>query len=204
MQENLLLVEGKDEDMFFSALFKHLGIARCKIKSVEGKTNFTTTGNDAIRALLKSSEAEPDGEFVPAIGILCDSDGNPRGAFDSRLTALTKLQKEMPALQLPSEPNQWAGGKPNLGIFIIENELEDICLTATMFPDVLPCVEAFIECLPKERRAAIKKMSKAKVNAYLAAMPKDTEETGLAAQKGYWNFDTKSLKDLKNFLENFR
>jgi hypothetical protein len=47
-------------------------------------------------------------------------------------------------------------------------------------------------------------MAKAKVQAFLAAMPKIANHAGIGAQKGYWNFDSEEMTDLRSFMERLR
>jgi hypothetical protein len=194
--KKFLAVEGRDEVNFFTKWLEVLGINDVAITEVVGKRQFKTK----LPALLKTDLVEES-----ILAIVRDADGDATGAFDSLVGTLTDTKNDLPfPLSIPEAQRRFTNGKPTLGIFIIENELEDLCLNALAFPEVLPCVDSFFNCLPEERLGEIKKPNKAKVNAYLSAMPKDTDTVGIGAQKGYWNFNAPALDDLRTFLEALR
>lgn len=195
MPNKFLAVEGKDEVNFFDYWFKQLNINDVVIKDVAGKTNYQTR----LPELIKSSEFED----ALALAIVRDADGNAKSAFDSIISALNsnEIQSLGYSLSIPDSPNTFSDSDLSVGIFIIENELEDLCLKSLKFPEVEPCVDKFFKCLPKNLEENIKKKSKARLQIYLSAMNKHCGSLGVAAQKGYFDFDTKALEPLKAFLK---
>ena len=47
-------------------------------------------------------------------------------------------------------------------------------------------------------------IAKAKAQVFLAAMPELVKSVGVGAQKGYWDFNSEELTDLKSFINNLR
>ena len=64
----ILVVEGKDEDKFFSALLNHMGIRGCQIIEIGGKGEFRNT----LPALVKRSGFSS----VSFLAIIRDADTN--------------------------------------------------------------------------------------------------------------------------------
>lgn len=104
------------------------------------------------------------------------------------------------SLSIPDSPNTFSDSDLRVGIFIIENELEDLCLKSLKFPEVEPCVDKFFKCLPKNLEENIKKRSKVRLQTYLSAMNEHCNSLGMAVQKRYFDRDAKALEPLKAFL----
>ena len=81
--------------------------------------------------------------------------------------------------------------------------LEDLCLKTVEHHPAMHCVELFIDCISKLEKPP-NNITKAKAQAFLAAMPKLANSVGVGAQKGYWNFNSEELTDLKSFINNLR
>jgi hypothetical protein len=194
MPNKFLAVEGKDEVNFFEKWFKLLEIRGVTIKPAAGKDNFRTE----LPALIRSSEFEE----ASLLAIIRDADGNAQGEFDSIISTLNsnEIQSLGYSLSIPDSPNTFSDSDLSIGIFIIENELEDLCLKSLKSPEVEPCVDKFFECLPKNLEENIKKKSKARLQTYLSAMNENCNSLGVAAQKGYFDFEAKALEPLKEFL----
>jgi hypothetical protein len=90
--------------------------------------------------------------------------------------------------------------------------LENLCLETVSDHPVMPCVDRFMACLRSSLRHEGRKPSKsqepvfpknevkAKAQAFLAGMREACASVGIAACKGYWNFDHSTLTDLRTFL----
>ena len=81
--------------------------------------------------------------------------------------------------------------------------LEDLCLKIVEDHPVMECVNEFASCVSK-LESTPKNLSKTKVQVFLASQPEVANTIGLGAQKGYWDFDSPCLTELKQFLENLR
>jgi hypothetical protein len=68
----------------------------------------------------------------------------------------------------------------------------------------MKCVNEFASCvstLPVSPKNISKsKAAVFKALTFLAAQHENVDRVGLAAQKGYWNFDSPALDELKQFL----
>jgi len=105
------------------------------------------------------------------------------------------------------------------GVFIMpgnseEGMLEDLCLSTVANHPVSVCVDAYISCLhdnleheetdmPKDpcKYYFPKNKAKAKMHAFLAGMNKFIPSLGIAAKKGYFDFNSEILNDIKVFLQ---
>lgn len=194
--EKVLVVEGKDDVGFFDKLLKELNILDVYINALGGKHKF----NDDLPDL----EKRPGFPKVTHLGIIRDRDVDQ--AFESIVNI---LDRKMGFTNIPSENGQFASGKPKIGIFIMPgnivagDSLEDLCLKTVENRPAMQCVEDFASCISllKDRP---RNMSKAKVQAFLAAQPEIANSLGRGAEKGHWKFDSPALCELKEFLANFK
>lgn len=191
----ILAVEGRDEYNFFCALLKHMRIKNFEIHDVAGKTQY----KEKLPLLIKSS-----GFFNNAkvFAVIRDADTDCDQAFNSIKNII-----EESGLTPPSHINSFSDGNPRVGIFILPGNsekgmLEDLCLKTVENKPAMNCVNGFWECaknLPQKPKNA----SKAKAQAYLAAMPEIVGSVGLGALNDYWNFNSPCLDELKKFLSAF-
>jgi len=136
---------------------------------------------------------------LEVIGIIRDAEKNRMSAFDSICDTVKGFN-----LKPPSEGKTFSDGKPAIGIFIMPGNsdvgmLENLCLETVINEPAMNCVNSFIECT-KTLSSPPKNIEKARVQAFLAAMPEIRNSLGLGAQKGYWNFSSDKLSDLREFI----
>lgn len=191
----VLAVEGNDEWNFFDALFKHIGINDVQIEDVGGKDQF----KKQLPAMVKTTGFSD----VEIFAVIRDADINANNAFRS---VKNILKKE--GFNLPNNRNQFRAGTPKVGIYIMpgnsdEGMLEDLCLLSVRETPAMPCVNHFSECC-ESLDDMPSNLSKLRAQAYLAAMPRIVNCVGLGAQRGYWDFDSQELDDIKSFLSNFQ
>ena len=62
------------------------------------------------------------------------------------------------------------------------------------------CVGEFIKCVKRKAMKPPKHMSKARIQAYLAAMPDDGLRLGFAAKLGIWPLDDKAFDEVEEFI----
>lgn len=132
-EAKILVVEGRDEEMFFSALMAHLGLADIQILPIGGKTQ--------LRRNLKALKAAPNFTNVVSLGIVRDADTNATSAFQSVCGALRAAN-----LSVPEQILVATGTSPQVAVMILPNGkdpgmLEDLCLAAAADDSVMPCVE---------------------------------------------------------------
>ncbi|MDJ0616994.1 MAG: hypothetical protein QNJ63_09645 [Calothrix sp. MO_192.B10] len=205
-EEQLLLVEGRDEVNFFDALLKHIKIQDIQVIEVGGKDKF----KNEFPALLYAS----DFSKVKSYAIVRDADTNA-GA------TLASIQKLLKDYNQPV-PNQHGAvedtGNLKVGIFIMpgnaeEGMLEDLCLETIQNHPVLNCTEKYLSCLETNldilengelkqagKHYFPKNRAKARMHSFLAGMYEYVPRAGLAAKKGYFDLDADILSDLKQFL----
>lgn len=75
-QARLVVVEGKDEEFFFSALLEHLGLSGVQIVPIGGKSKL----RENLKALVRLPGFR---QKVTHVGIVRDADDDARAAFQS-------------------------------------------------------------------------------------------------------------------------
>ena len=78
--------------------------------------------------------------------------------------------------------------------------LEDLCLKSIENEPINNCIDTYFECIGEKP----KELSKAKILCYLASKTPLVYSIGLAAHKGYWDFEAEQFKELKDFLLNLK
>lgn len=193
--KKIIAVEGQDEVYFLDALLRNMKITDMEVREVGGKQQF----KDKLPALVIVSGFSD----VEVLAIICDADNNAAAAFKSISNILRKE-----GLKPATEVTQFSEGSPKIGIFIMPGNsdagmLEDLCLKTVENHPAMDCVQLFANCI-SELEEAPHNIVKAKAQAFLAAMPKNVNSVGVGAQKGYWNFNSEELNDLKSFIDNLR
>ena len=193
-KERLLIAEGKDDEQFFNAMLRQLGLDEIQVLGIGGKTR--------LEGQLKALKLDPAWRQVSSIGIVRDADDDPDAAFRSVCSALKGAK-----LPVPSKALAPMVGPPTVQVMIIpslrkEGALEDLCLESSADDPAMPCVEQYFECLaergapgPKERS-----LSKAKTRVFLTSKEDPTLPLGIAAQKGYWPLDSTVFDEVKRFI----
>ena len=174
-----------------------MGITDFEVYEVGGKQQF----KDKLPALVKRRGFSD----VEVLAVVRDADNDANTAFES-IRNILKKEKLEPPVQI----NQFSESSPKIGIFIMPGTsdtgmLEDLCLKTVEHHPAMVCVESFIDCVSKlENSPNRNSIAKAKAQAFLAAMPELANSVGVGAQKGYWNFNSEELTDLKSFIDNLR
>jgi hypothetical protein len=190
---NLLVGEGREEELFFGALIKHLGLQNIQVMGIGGKTN--------LRQNLKALTLSPRFTEVVSLGIVRDANDNLSAAFQSVHDALQAVN-----LPAPGRPLVPTGDSPQVTVMILPEEdapgmLEDLCLKSVGQDSATPCVAQYFRCLQQEGLSLPDNMSKAKVQVFLASRRKAGLRLGEAAQVGYWPWDEKAFEQAKIFLQ---
>jgi hypothetical protein len=191
-KKSLLVVEGKDEQLFFEALCRDLEIVDLQILPVGGKSKI----KDSI-LLLKVS---PGFNTVVSLSIIRDADDSASDAFRSVTYALKDA--DLPA---PEYPDSFVGGPPRVGIHILpgqdqEGALEDLCIRSIEDMPSYQCVTLFFKCITDRGLQPPQEPSKAKIQTYLASLPELRNALGLAAQAGYFTLNAAPYEKLRQFL----
>lgn len=190
----ILAVEGKDECNFFKALLNYENIKNVQIIDIGGKDKFKKE-----LPILINLEGFFD---VHTLGFIRDAEQNQAtSAFKSICSILQN--NNLPA---PQQSNTvFTHQNLAIGIFIMPNNvdegmLEDLCLESIKDKAVFECVNQYIECCSQDDETIKSNNSKAKVQTYLASKKPIVNSLGVAATKGYWNFENNCFADIKLFL----
>lgn len=210
----LLLGEGNDEVAFFGALLKHLQLDDIQPIQYGGK--------NGMEAGLASIVDLPDFHTVVSIGITRDADhfANPANPFlpdnrhnseaQSAFQRVCRILKESKVnLPVPTAPlERAAAGKPAVQIFILPDctnpgMLEDLCLSSLHSAPGVQCIGDYFACITREtgQQHPIHKLSKARTRLWLASQTEPDLSFGVAAAKGYWNFNHSAFDQIKQFLQ---
>lgn len=192
VKPKLLVVEGKKDKRFFKALITKLGLQDIQVRFMEGKSGY--------RAKLKAIYNTENFAQVRSLGITRDANDNPDGTFQSVRDALQVL--DLPA---PSHPMEFTSGSPNVMVMILPRknaigELEDLCLKSVENDKAIHCVEQYFQCIKERDLDEPRKVSKAKVQVFLASKRELAADVGWAAEKGYWRFEEEAFEEAKVFL----
>lgn len=206
-KERVLLVEGRDELNYFTALLKFIHLEdHVQIIEIGGKDKFL----DTFPAFLNL----PGFNQITAYAIIRDADDSHINTYESIKGLLKKYGQPCP----PHSNAYYTGNGVKVGIFILPGNaetgmLESLCLQTIANHPAMPCVEDFMRCInanleqkPSHSLHDTTKMyrpkngEKAKLLAFLATLHEATTSIGIAAQKGYWPFDHEALANLRAFL----
>jgi hypothetical protein len=193
--EKLLVVEGIDEKNFFSCLLGQMEIDDFDVIDVGGVDQFKVKF-PALRRATGFSE-------LKSMAIVRDAENDATSAF---LSIRNILKKE--GLTPPDKPNQFSEDIPRIGVFIMPGDcnqgmIEDLCLRTVKNHPALKCADAFIECISSLDMRP-KNISKSKAQVFLAVMPEIVCRVGLGAAKGYWDFNSEELINLKKIFKLFK
>ncbi|MFB0525073.1 MAG: DUF3226 domain-containing protein [Phycisphaerae bacterium] len=195
-----MAVEGLDEKNFFDKLLKYLDISDFQIEDVGGKEKFPKR----FPALLKTPGffAADSSPLVTHLAIIRDKDE------DQALKSIIKIVQDA-GLTPPAKHSAFSKSEPKVGVFIMPGSkvkgtmLEDLCLKTVESHPAMKCVNEFASCA-SALKIKPKNLSKAKVQTFLAAQPEIANSVGVGAQKGYWDFNSSALDELKQFLNNLK
>jgi len=187
-----LIVEGKDDKTFFEAFLENLGLSGVQIYSLDGKNNL----NDFLKAFTLTTGYNT----VKAIGIIRDSNSDPKASFQSVQTALANA-----GLPVPEKEIAPAGEKPKVSILMVpgideSGSLEALCLKAVAELPAISCVESYIDCLKRNNLKLQPNIYKAKLQVYLASLDEYTRDLGLAAKKSVWPLASPAFSRIRDFL----
>ena len=198
-KKKLLLVEGKDEEVFFTELFKKTDIQDTQIISSGGKQQFKKIFPGIINT--------PDFDKLQSLAVIQDADKDPSAAFESICSVLSKNK-----MKPPNQQGVFTDDTPRIAVFTIPDgkntgKLESLCLSTVKSEPVMDCVDSFMDCVEQQSQSGAGKYKspkdkhKARCKAFLSAMEEDISSLGIATQKKYWDLDSEKLQPLKSFLK---
>ena len=186
-----LLVEGKDGLNWFQALARHLSL------EIQGQ-NFG--GVTELRGFLRAFTKVPGFTGVTSIGIVRDAEESATDAFNSVQDALDHA-----GLPVPTGVGATADGRPSVAVLILPDGkspgmLESVLRASVRDTSVGTCIDEFLGCAERLAGCEIGRPQKAFVHAFLATRPDPHVSVGVAAQKGYWNFEHPVVDGVRSFL----
>jgi hypothetical protein len=196
----LLIVEGRDEGMFFeAALANHLGLTDIQVMPIGGKTLLTQN----LSALVN----DPLFPTVQSLAVVRDADATaPASTVSSAAQALQSVRGSLRHVGLPHPAvhGQFAAGAPRVGIFIVPNGVDDgmletLCLLSVSTLPEFACVDGYFQCL-QGYQIVPNNLHKARAHAWLASRPEADKRVGEAAQAGYWPWDSNAFDALWAFV----
>lgn len=197
-QPRLLVVEGVSEAHLFNALFAHMeekdGVRIDDIQIIN------VGGRDNIRRDIQVIVNDRDFSMVSSIGIVRDADDNADDALRSVQGALRDV-----GLPAPSAPLSVVGDNPKVAVLITpygrsSGVLEDVCLESVAGDPAMECVQDYFSCIESRLDAQPNNLSKAKAQAFLASRRSPGLQLGVAAHRGYWDFEHAAFEPLRRLV----
>ena len=170
----LLIGEGREEVVFFTAFLRHLHLNDVQVEDFSGK--------QGLRTYLRALQLRPNFVHLVTLGIVRDADTHATSAFQSVCDALRGTSLVVPDGQGPGM-------------------LEDLCLAAVQTDPAMLCVNDYFQCLLHNSQHQPNNPAKARVHAWLASRPEPDLRLGEVAEKGYWLWDNVAFEPIKIFLQ---
>ena len=191
-KEKQLLVEGNDYRNFFEAFCKELQIRDIQIRDFGGVTD--------LFSFLSAFVNLPRFNEVRSIGIVRDAELSESKAMSEVSRSLKKNN-----LTVPQSVGQNSVGLPSVTVLILPGEgcpgmLETLICQTIAETGENACIDDYFDCLDKLPTFSNKRPEKARVHAWLATKPDPHVSVGIAAKKGYIDFEHGAMWKVKNFL----
>ncbi len=195
--QKLLLVEGKDEEVFFKILLKR--------KQIDGIQIISSGGKQRFKNQFPVIKITPGFDKVRSLAVIQDADESAEQAFQSIQSVLKNND-----MKSPDKMGGFVLSSPKVGVFIVpdgksKGNLESLCLSTVKSKDMIKCIDSFIDCIKQNSNNSNynfpKNTYKARCRAFLSAMEEDTPSLGVAAEKDYWDLDSEKLEPLLIFLK---
>lgn len=193
-KEKIVIVEGRDDKMFFEKLLEKLKINDIQIHVLEGKINFKNNFVDVKEVRGFNN--------VKKIIVILDADENYQNTKDSIKTNINKI------LKASDEPLVFSSSNPSVAYFIMPNNkdigmLETLCVASQKNSPAMKQVDKFISEVDSDDMIKEKpnNKDKAKAQAYLSIMPKIACGMAYGIVKNYWDLEHPDFQKLINFLK---
>lgn len=181
----MLIGEGIEEVLCFSALLKHLGLTAVQVEHYNGKSG--------LDLYLQTLKVRPGFAALKVLGITRDADSDPAAATASVLDTVRHLQ-------FPAELK--------VDYFILPGKtkagaLEDLCLATLAGSPLERCVEDYLKCAARALSRSFEAdavRAKARIHAWLAVQDPPDLRLGHAAEKGLLQWESPVFEELKQFL----
>ena len=186
-----LAVEGDDDKRFFNKFINSLNLLDIQIIKMMGKNPLSKK----VKGITKISGWSQ----VISFGLVIDADSNYASALASIQHSL-----RVACLAVPQGPLLSAGRERKVTFFVLpgvdrNGALEDLCLSSIRANPAMACVDAYFQCL-EQSDIRCRKVSKAKVHAFLASRREPDLKLGEATEAGYWPISSQVFDDIRRFL----
>lgn len=185
--------EGRDDLAVITGVADSIGLADLRVEHIDGK--------DKLRNFLKDVQTRPEfsRNMVAAFGIVRDADKNGAAAFQSVRDALLAS-----GFKAPDKNGGFAVNGIKIGVLIVgpnggQGMIKDLCLNSVSNEPEFPCVDDYFRCIA-QRCARKDFSSKARIRVWMASHVDYGLHVGLAAEKGYWPWDSPVFHAMKEFL----
>lgn len=198
-----LLVEGNDPRNFFDKFITHLGLAGVQLHNFGGVHELTR--------FLAGFVVAPRFGSVRSIGIVRDAERRTEEDMPddtqcaAAVSAFQSVQSSLRSvgLPIPIQPEE-ESGTPAVSVFILPGDRDDGMLETLLcrtFADSAMdrCINGFFDCAAAAG-GAISRRDKARARVYLTTKPHPHVSVGVAAQKGYWDFEHGAFDGVRRFL----
>jgi len=196
----LLLHEGTADLKVLGALMRQAGI--------EGYQPIEVGGHSKLRALLKALVLTPHFKTpvpgfehpVRAVAVVLDAETNAEATFQSVRDALGAA-----GIPAPVTAGEIVEGPLKVGVFLVPDnqsagKIESLCLDSVRDDPAWSCLDRFFACVRERGGVLPENMDKASAQAFLATRPNPALPVGLAAEEGYWRFESVGFQKLAAFL----
>lgn len=198
-ESRVLLVEGKDEFMFFSSL----------LGATPGLSPFQVipVGKEKLRDSLSIIREMFDRAALTceALGVVRDADEDASGAFQSVRDALCDGEWASPGR--PGRHGEVTSDFPKIGVFIMPDgrqrgALETLCRRAVEDTEAGRCATEYLRCMERAGRIAgvAARRDKAFAHTYLAGSDDPVARVGEGAQQGIWDYTHAVFSPLVDFV----
>lgn len=196
----ILLHEGTADLKVLGALMRHA--------TIEGYQPIEVGGHSKLRALLKALVLTPHFKSpvpgfehpVRAVAVVLDAETDASATFQSVRDALIAA-----GLPVPGASGGIAEGSLKVGVFLVPDnqsagKIETLCLESVRDDPAWSCLDVFFSCVSERGGVMPENIDKARAQAFLATRANPALPVGLAAEEGYWRFDTAAFQSLVTFL----
>jgi hypothetical protein len=193
---NVLVVEGRDMFGFFLALLREMGLDN----QIEVRNGGGTPG---LYDYLGDLTAISGFSAVTSLGVVCDCESDPNGAFNDLCNGLRRAGLSVPSAVLtptatPPSPRITIHLLPDIGS---PGMLETLLWRALATDPLVPCVEEYLDCIRKQTAQPLKYEDKSRVYTYIAGRDKPWLLLGQAARAGYFPWPSSAFDQIKAFVQ---
>lgn len=220
----LLLVEGRDDRLFFSFLIEHLGEELQRSSVIEQLATQSYDGKDNLARSLGLVVNHRNFKDLTHIGIVRDSDFGT-DAFSSVRSAIKQCNRRLQNKPLPipehvMDVTDVTDGAPQVLVLTLplhnDGSLESIVLDALEQDKIMPCVDNYFRCISLKNPSADfarARMPKSRLAVLIAGKAADRSQASSADVKrrlihnvykmtwlpaDFWNHS--SFNDAKHFM----